>query len=454
MLVRHVGIPNSVYWDHLAAVEMDESHVRAIKRVLNEHGLTRVLVFGSNSRTGLLARHILDDRFVGYVNRETLDPGLRIDFDAVVLAVSPRRYKKTAAELASIFPDRDFLVITLFDDDPETRYDSKGRRLPVEPCHLDKVLIRFNGEVFPCCQVFMDRDKAIGNIRDMDVAEQIRGFDMDCSCAGKGFRPLRETESLDIDSVICELSMVCNGKCAMCCAHSPEYTKEFGSARAPVVQYEAIERALEALRPRTAFFQGGEVLIDPASLAWLEGLRDRLPSLHMTLVTNGNVPGNLADRVFDVFDYCIVDFYGFQPFTYQTITGLPMERTLAFAERLLEMDRKRVTLKYLSTPINFHESVLFLEWALERRPDEIAVIDADSDWYIRHDPLVKVPKFDPYAGTDLLPDIYWSRLISRTTDRLRRLLRKHEAYCREHSIRLLFWGGLFYTYPVWPLPGS
>jgi len=448
MRIVQVGLPNSAYWNQLAKSALEEPHRQAIRRALEDGSLARVLVYGSNHQTGAIARDILGDRFVGYVNNDTLDPGMRVFFDAVVLGVSPRGYKQALARLESTFPGREFAAVALFEDDPDVRRDSKGRRVPVEPCFQDHVLIRFNGEVFPCCQVYADQGKAVCNIRDTDVVEALRRFDMDCSCAGKGFRPLLESEPLAINTVICELSLGCNARCAMCCTHSPEYTEEYGRSLAYVLDYEAIERALQALRPRYVNLQGGEVLIDPVSMEWIRGLRQRQPSLHLTLVTNGNAERSLADAAFQLFDYFIVDFYGFQPFTYQTITGLPLERTRAFAERLLELDRKRVTLKYLSTPINFHESPLFLEWALTQRPDEIAVIDADSDWYIQHDPLIQIPKFDPYGSTDLLPDIYWSRIISRTVDRLRRMVRNKASYRAEDGVRLLFWGGLFYKYRI------
>jgi hypothetical protein len=448
MIIKHAGIPNRVYWDQLAASAIDDSYGRVLSLLLDENALTRVLVFGLNKKTGLLVRNIVGKRFVGYLTRETIDAQLGIEFDAVVLADSPRDYKKAIAILSSTFRNREYVVVTLFDDDPDLRYDSKGRRVPVEPCHLDQVLIRYNGDVFPCCQVHTDKDKAVCNIWDAAAAAEFRNFDMDCSCAGKGFRPLRESEPLSIDRIICELSLLCNSKCAMCCAHSPEYTEEHGHTAAHVVDYEAIERVIAALQPRAVNFQGGEVLIDPASLSWIRHMREKHPSLHMTLVTNGNVEKSAADTVFDLFDYCIIGFYGFQPFTYKTITGLSLQRTIEFAERLLAIDRRKVALKYLSTPINFHESVLFLDWALQCKPGEIAVIDADSDWYIKNDPLMKIPKFDPCGSTDLLPDIYWSRILSRTTDRLRSIVRKNAEYCREHSIRLLFWGGLFYTYPI------
>lgn len=448
MIIKHAGIPNSIYWDQVATSVIDERYGRAISCLLEEHALASVLVFGSNRKTGLLVRNIVGDRFVGYMTRETIDAQMCIEFDAVVIADSPRYYKKALAMLSSTFHDKEYVVVTLFDDDPDTRYDSKRKRVPVGPCHLDHVLIRYNGDVFPCCQVHMDRDKAVCNIRDADVASALRGFDMDCSCAGKGFRPLKESEPLSVDCVICELSLLCNSQCAMCCAHSPEYTEEHKHSAAHAADHEAIERVVAALRPRNVNFQGGEVLIDPTSLSWIREMRQRHPSLHMTLVTNGNVSRHLADMAFDLFDHCIISFYGFQPFTYKTITGLSLRKPVAFAKRLLEIDRRRVTLKYLSTPINFHESVLFLDWALRYRPGQIDVIDADSDWYIKNDPLMKIPKFDPCGSTDLLPDIYWSRIISRTIDRLQGILRKNAAYCREHSIQILFWGGLFYTYPI------
>ncbi len=447
-IIRHAGIPNSAYWNQLATSEFEERHGNAISRLLEENSLNRVLIFGSNRKTGLLVRNILGGRFAGYMTRETADAGTCIEFDSVVLADSPRNYRKSLEILSSTFSGRPYTAVTLFDDDPDTRYDSKGRIVPVGTCYQEQILIRFNGDVFPCCQLYMDKDKAICNIRDADLDVKLRSFDMDCSCTGRGFRPLKESEPLSIGRAICELSLKCNSKCAMCCAHSPEYSEEHGRLSGQAVDYAAIERAVATLNPRNINFQGGEVLIDSASLGWIRHMRENHPSMHMTLVTNGNVGRDMADTLFDLFDCVVISFYGFQPFTYRTITGLPLKRTVAFAERLLEIDRRKVELKYLSTPINFHESVLFLEWALKRKPSEIAIIDADSDWYIKNDPLMKIPKFDPCCSTDLLPDIYWSRIITRTTGKLQDIVRKNAAYCRENSIRLLIWGGLFYTYPI------
>jgi len=239
-----------------------------------------------------------------------------------------------------------------------------------------------------------------------------------------------------------ELSLLCNSQCAMCCAHSPEYTEEYRKLPVPV-NYEAIERTIELLQPGELFFQGGEVLVDKASLTWLEGLRKKHSDILFRLATNGNVAAGMAQWVSDVFDSTHVDFYGFQDHTYRTVTCLPLRRSVAFAERLLELAPKRVILKYLCTPINFHEAPLFLEWALRGNPQAIVVRDAHSETYIRYDKNRIIPRFSPYTSPDEIPNAYWSRIIQRTLERIERLTRRNREYCEVQGIDVCIIGGLF-----------
>jgi pyruvate-formate lyase-activating enzyme len=127
-------------------------------------------------------------------------------------------------------------------------------------------------------------------------------------------------------------------------------------------------------------------------------MRRRFPDMEITLVTNGNADIDAVPIVSDTFDRVVISIYGFQPETYRKITGLDLDKTLRFAEELIKNGRCKVNLKYLTTPINLHETNLFLHWASRLLPERIIMADSNISQYIN-------------TGTS---DRFWEKIEERT----------------------------------------
>jgi len=164
MHMTHVGLPNSLYWQQLQDASLDAKHIETIAAHLQAQGLRRVLIFGANKGTGKGIREAVGDGFHGFVTSDTLDKDLAIDFDAVVIATSPRHYATIASRLEDIFAGREFTIVTVFDDDPDTVFDASNNVLEAVPCHSRDLFVRYSGDAFPCCKTWMHQHLKIGNI--------------------------------------------------------------------------------------------------------------------------------------------------------------------------------------------------------------------------------------------------------------------------------------------------
>lgn len=440
MHIEHIGIDNDKYWAQLSAEQIDENSKRQIFEFIDKKGWNRIIVYGANKSTGKRIRDIIGNNFFLYLNSETISPNISFDFNAILISTSPRHYTSIIKKIRNDFGSKDITIVTIFNDEPCK--PTPGKLIQPTPCHIDQVFVRFDGDIFPCCMVWQNKDKKICNIVDNNILESFKSYNIGCACKSKVFRPLMEGESIEINLIAFELSLLCNSSCAMCCAHSPEYTRDFGN-KAHTVDYKNIEKTIQILNPKKLFFQGGEVLIDKKSIKWIESIKKKFDHIEFYLVTNGNVPFTMANTIYDIFDLCWVDFYGFQKFTYKTITTLPLERVLKFSERLIEISNKKTILKYLSTPINIHEIPLFLEWAIEKNPKHVVVNDANSHAYIKNDQYLKEPVFNTCGNNGILPQLYWNRILNRSFEKINKTVEKYRSYCIDKKISISIHGGIF-----------
>lgn len=274
------------------------------------------------------------------------------------------------------------------------------------PCHARELFVKHDGLVYPCCrvgggdgQVGDNSRTIIGRLGDSELPERIRSFRARCRCEGRRLRPLGEGESLGGGRLNIELSLKCQGRCAFCCVFAPEYRG--GRAVLP-----GLDDLIEAYAPADILVQGGEVLVQPESLAWLGGIRKRFPGIPILLVTNGCVELSLLDSVEELFEAVHISIAGFQPQTYGTVMGLDLERTKLFAASLCARGRTRVQLKFMATPNTIHELPLFLRWALEVSPASVAVETITIGQYVVMDTF----------------DDYWRKIFRRTGREVKRLL--------------------------------
>lgn len=275
---------------------------------------------------------------------------------------------------------------------------------PLTPCHLDGLFVKHDGLVYPCCmlgggdgQVADHADTIIGHVADPDLPRLLEEFTTQCRCQARRFRPARPGDKHGRLNL--ELSLRCQGRCAMCCVFAPEYTDSYEL-------YPHLDRLIDSFAPADILFQGGEVLVQRESLDWIAALRRRLPDTPFLLATNGCVGTDMVPEAEALFDAVHISIVGFQPETYRAIMGLELTRTKAFAQALCRGGKTRVQLKYMAAPNNFHEIPLFLDWAVGTGAQNLAVETITVGQYIVLDTF----------------DDYWRKIFRRTGRETRRIL--------------------------------
>ena len=262
---------------------------------------------------------------------------------------------------------------------------------PKTACHFKEMFVNTQGEVYPCCQVWGINTMKIGRIDDVDIQKKLERFNAYCGCSRARFRKLLPSDSMKVKLVIAELSLACQASCAMCCVDSPSWHGKYDN-------YESLAKFIDLCRPENLMVQGGEVLIQKESIKWLYGLKSRYPELKIILVTNGNVSLDMLEMLENLFSAVTISIVGFEPETYKKIMGLDINKTIAFAEELIKRNKTKTWLKYLTTPLNLHETNLFLKWAIKAAPERIVIADADTRRYIND-----------------TKDMFWSKIIERTS---------------------------------------
>jgi len=269
-------------------------------------------------------------------------------------------------------------------------------------CHFHELFITHKGEIFPCCMTCWRRDMKIGHIHDDNLIESLRNFYSPCSCARFQLRKGLPEKKITVDYINIEVSLLCQGKCALCGVNAPSWQGQYD-------YYDALNHLLDTLQPRQILVQGGEVLIQSETLDWIGQLRQRFPNLKITISTNGNRDLEMIDRVEELFSGVNISFIGFQPATYEVAMGMEVAKAVRFAEELAKRGKVRLVLKLLTTPLTLHEFGIFLEWAIPLKPAEILVDDANTLQYIR---------METY-------DNFWEKIFTRTREKLRAVLIKN-----------------------------
>lgn len=279
---------------------------------------------------------------------------------------------------------------------------SKSDTYHDRPCHRKGLFVRSNGEIYPCCEVWSRKNLKIGHITDEDILDKIENYDKSCSCYNYNLIPGTKQDN-SCEQLNIELSYKCQASCAMCCVDAPSFKGKYDDN-----YYVLIRKLIDHLLPKEILIQGGEILVQPKSIEWIEELKNDHPQIKLSLVTNGNNLNayDVAEKLFNRFTISIV---GFQPETYKCIMGLDINKTIEFSERMIKAG-KEVYLKYLLTPNNFHELPLFLDWAMKNNPAKISVADVYIPSYIEINA--------PYD--------YWKKLVERTRKRVAEVIRDNK----------------------------
>ncbi len=287
--------------------------------------------------------------------------------------------------------------------------------LPARACHLYRLAVDSEGDVYPCCIVYRSAYHRIGNIRDPDLPEAIDQYERTCSCDVKLRRRNHEDPTGEERILNLELSLVCQAECAMCCVGAPDWTGTYD-------RYPDLTQLIRSQKPDSIVLQGGEVLIQPRSLDWARQLRREFPHTKLRVVTNGNLDTAMAADLGDLFDSFVISFVGFQPETYRAIMGLDIEKTLAFARELIGQHKSEVTLKFLITALNLHEVAHFVREALDLRPNKLLIAESGTPGYVVAD----------------TPDRFWSKIVDRSSRSVQRALCSAKATLDRYDMKVYF----------------
>jgi len=287
--------------------------------------------------------------------------------------------------------------------------------LPLRACHLYRLAVDSEGDVYPCCIVYRSSYHRIGNLRDPSLTDAIEHYDRNCSCDVRLRKKSAQDPTGEERVLNLELSLVCQAKCAMCCVGAPDSKGRYD-------RYADLTRLLHSQNPDSIVVQGGEVLIQPRSLAWIRQIKQELPHIKLRVVTNGNVDTTMVPALADLFDAYVISFVGFQPETYRAIMGLDIDKTLAFTRALIQARTAEVTLKFLITALSVHEVAPFLAAALPLHPHKLLVAESGMASYVVAD----------------TPDRYWRKIVDRSGRAVRALLSSAKTALSEQSTRVYF----------------
>jgi MoaA/NifB/PqqE/SkfB family radical SAM enzyme len=280
------------------------------------------------------------------------------------------------------------------------RYYRGGGGKQLAACHFFEPFVSHSGDVFPCCRVWNDPKKKIGHLTDPDIITKMKEFDIFCQC---DTAILKKWEGENIGCVYIETALACNASCAMCCVHAPSW-------RGTYDLYGDLTRFISQLCVSKISVQGGECLIQPRTMQWLDAVRIENPNIKIHLITNGNISTAIYGQVKRIFTSMTVSIVGFQDATYTKIMGINFTQTKLFIKMVCAETNIPLSLKYLITPINIHEIDLFMDWAVEQESDSIQLIEAS-------------PLIDAIHLGNSIP--FWETIIDRAGQALQASLKRH-----------------------------
>jgi len=283
-------------------------------------------------------------------------------------------------------------------------------------CHYEELFVRSDGKMFPCCLVNGGNDMVIADIRDAGVREKMRKFYHKCSCDCYVLKKANDADKApQIKLLNIEMSLLCQGKCAMCCVGSPDWRGEYHL-------YDDLSRLIAKFRPAELRVQGGEVLIQQETLEWLSSVKTDYPLMNLSIVTNGNVDEKKTELALKFFDKFIVSVVGFQSKTYEAIMGMNFNQMEKFVRRISDERNADLRLKYLVTPLGVHEASSFLNWAVLMSPVEIIFQDSRTTGYLN-------------MATH---DSYWKKIITRAGNDLRKAIAFQKKVLEQHNVKISF----------------
>lgn len=229
-------------------------------------------------------------------------------------------------------------------------------------CQFYKLSIRKDGKIFPCC--LAKKSSLIGNLFDFDIKEKIETKNVTCACTLFKNREIQEGEKPNIQKFHIEFSNECQAHC-ICCQQQKEKMENEEK------HLEHVLDLIQTYKPKNITVIGGEVLIQPYSLSWLEKVKENNPEISFDIVTNLCIGKKALEKTIKIFDSMTVSILGFNPFTYNKIMGLNYETTMGNIDYILKNTNIKLSPKFLLMPSNMYESAEFLKWALSINSEKI-----------------------------------------------------------------------------------
>ncbi|MBQ7287035.1 MAG: radical SAM protein [Candidatus Gastranaerophilales bacterium] len=267
-------------------------------------------------------------------------------------------------------------------------------------CQFYKLSIRKNGEIYPCC---LARKKSLlGNLFDKNIKEIIETKNVDCSCTLFKDRPIQQGEKPNIQKLHIEFSNECQAHCVCCQQQKEKMDNE-------KEHLELVYDFIETYKPKHITVIGGEVLIQPYSLSWLEIVKEKHPEISFDIVTNLCIGENALKKTIKIFDSMTVSILGFNPSTYNKIMGLNFETTMKNINYILENTGIKLSPKFLAMPTNLYEIGEFFKWALSINSEKIY--------------LHNIREFKQCCN---LEDDYWVRTFKQIENQLKTILEENK----------------------------
>lgn len=324
--------------------------------------------------------------------------------------------KKIISGIArSLFPElytniRDARIKKFRQENRKSEYEQSSAQL--RACHFHELFINHEGYVFPCCLVWGKDHMRIGHIDDIDLMDKIKKFKEYCFCEKYKLVHGKAEEVIDYELLNIELSLACNGKCALCCVCAPDWHGTYD-------YYDSLTELIGRCKPKIVRVQGGEVLVQQRSMEWMSSLRKKFSDIRYSIITNGNAGADTVKRIESLFDEAIISMMGFQPETYRKIMGLDVEVVKNTIAELVRHGKVDVMPKYLITPLNLHEVSLYIAWCLSAGVRRIEIYDSGTRNYVNWN----------------TEDQFWQKVAQRSLVDIKKILvEKRQEFCSKRIV--------------------
>lgn len=269
----------------------------------------------------------------------------------------------------------------------------------VRVCHFNKLKIKQNGDIYPCCVA--PRNTKIANVFDEDVIDKIENSDVICECPMYKSIKKKEGQKPELNYIHYETSNVCQASCVCCPQNKFPMENE-------QKLLERINMLIEHYKPKNITAIGGEILVQNEAFNMLFDLHEKFPEMKIHTITNLCVGMERIKEAEKIFDEMTVSMLGFTPLTYKNEMGLDFNKVMSNFIYLYENKKVALRPKYLAMPTNLFEIIPFFNWALS--------LDLDKIY------LHNIHEFAQVAN---LENRYWTKTFAKVEKEMKKLFEEN-----------------------------